>query len=485
MNTNELINYIVDTFKENKFDVIYKNSKEYLKILKNKNNPEKFIESCFHFALFLRKINKIQDAINILRKLILLDKKNYFYFFHIGKSYQDMHDYNNAIKFFDKAIKLNANFIEAYNSKGVSLINIKEYNQAITSLKKILKIDPSHLLANNNIGKAYLELGKFDGAIKYYSNVLLKDPKNHFANFGISIAFLTIGNFDKGWKHYKYRLNGLLISDEFKKNFNKPLLNALNSIKNKKILVVHEQGLGDTIQFCRYLKLLLEQGANVIFLTQPSLYKLISSIDKRVKVIYNFKQVTNYDYYCPLIDLPKIFKSNINNIPSFNSYLGSNIRDMAKWKSKIDKKKFNIGICWEGSDKDKSIPIEFFKRLSKIKNVNLISLQKNENFKLRDTKKNFNLICFDNLDQNNDFDDTAHIMKLVDLVITCDTSICHLAASMGVKVWVLLKKIPDWRWMMHTKISNWYPSMELYRQKIDGKWKDVFDEVEINLLKIL
>ena len=485
MNTNELIKNIICSFKENKFNIIYKKSKEYFKILKNKNNPEKFIESCFHFALFLRKINKLQDAIYILDKLLLLDKKNYFYFFHIGKSYQDMHDYYNAIKFFDKAIKINTNFIEAYNSKGVSLINIKKYNQAITSLKKILKINPTHLLANINIGKAYLELGKFDEAIEYYANALLKDPKNHFANFGISIAFLTIGNFHQGWKHYKYRLNGFLISDEFKKNFNKPLLKELNSIKNKKILVVHEQGLGDTIQFCRYLKLLLDKEAEVSFLTQPSLCKLISGIDKRVKVFSNFNQITNYDYYCPLIDLPQLFKSNINNIPSFNLYLGSNITDIAKWKNKIDRKKFNIGICWEGSDKDKSIPIEFFKRLSEIKNVNLISLQKNENFKLKESKKNFELTCFDKLDQNNDFDDTAQIMKLVDLVITCDTSICHLAASMGVKVWLLLKKIPDWRWMMHTKTSNWYPSMELYRQKIDGKWKDVFDEVEINLLKIL
>ena len=450
-----------------------------IKIIDIKDKIE--IQSFFLFSIFLRKILFFEYSIHLLKKLINFDKNNYIYLFHLGKAYQDQEKFEYAIKFLKFSLKINPDLEDTINSLAVCLIEIGKYDEAEKILKEGIKKNKKNKFFYSNLGKIYNETEQFNKSIKFYNFGLDIDINDPIINFGKAICLLKKGDIKESFKFLNYRINGYLLTNEFKSRFKSPRLTNLENIKNKKILVFFEQGLGDTIQFCRYIKILIEGGAKVFFIPQKKLSLLMKSLDRNIKIFEENDKIPSYDYYLPLFDLPFLFYNKFGSFNYEKSYLNIENKYLNIWKQKLPKNKINIAICWKSNnDTSKSFSFINFEKISKIKKINLISLQFNDS-DFSNSKSDIKIHSFNNLDKNNDFLDSACIIKLVDLVITCDTSICHLSGALNTKTWVLLRKNPDWRW--YDINNDWYNNLNIFKQKKFFNWESVFDDVYNKLIK--
>jgi hypothetical protein len=261
------------------------------------------------------------------------------------------------------------------------------------------------------------------------------------------------------------------------------------NLQNKTILLYAEQGLGDTIQFCRYAKLVKELGAKVLLEVPRPLLFLLKGLDGVDQLFAKGSALPEFDYQCPLMSLPLAFKTNVETIPTHIPYILSNGGLQNKWREHLGDEGFKVAICWQGSTKGKidigrSFPVSLFEGLSKIQGVRLICLQKNDGLEqLKNLPEGMRVETLpDNFDSGeNSFLDSAAVMKCVDLVITSDTSLTHLAGALGVKTWLLLKYVPDWRWLLDRSDSPWYPNHRLFRQTTRDDWASVFTEIEYEL----
>jgi hypothetical protein len=295
-------------------------------------------------------------------------------------------------------------------------------------------------------------------------------------------------NFEDGWKDYSYRKQ---ISKYPMHKINIKLLDNLFEIKGKKIFVYYEQGLGDTFQFCRYLKLLVNNGAKVIFMVQKSLQYLLADFDENIEITIDEKKISECDYYCYLLDLPLVFKTNSNNIPKEAPYIRLPDKLINTWKHKLNSKNFKIGINWSTDSKEigisqfyrqdrnnRSFKLEDIKDFFLLENVEFISLQKRI-----DEKENEDFLkkikIFNNIDQHHPFMDTAAIILNCDIIITCDTSIAHLSGALKKETLLLLPYNNEWRWGVNENQSVWYNNMLLFRQKKMNEWQEpIFELLE-------
>jgi hypothetical protein len=255
-------------------------------------------------------------------------------------------------------------------------------------------------------------------------------------------------------------------------------------------LLIAEQGLGDTIQFVRYAPLVKKLGSTVLVECQKPLLNLLATcpgVDERIS---KGTAVPAFDMYAPLSCLPRLFKTTLETIPANVPYLSADARLVSEWRGRLRcVEGFKIAIAWQGNpdyraDRERSIPLGQFSRLADLPGVRLISLQKGRGVEqLALVRERFDIIEFTNeLDeQGGAFSDSAAILANLDLVITPDTSIAHLAGALGVPVWVALPYVPDWRWLLDRSDSPWYPTMRLFRQKKAGDWAGVFEEIRATL----
>ena len=254
------------------------------------------------------------------------------------------------------------------------------------------------------------------------------------------------------------------------------------------MLIHSEQGLGDTIQFCRYVKMVSDLGAKVIFEVQKSLVRLLKDLPGVSTVIARGDALPVFDFHCPLMSLPLAFKTDLNSIPSAKRCLDAETERVAYWKDRIKGNGLKIGIAWQGSqgtktDNGRSFELKFFENIATLPNLQLISLQKGYGSEqLKNMPHGMQVVDLgDELDKDGAFLDSSAVMMNLDLVITCDTALAHLAGTLGIKTWVALKYVPDWRWMLHRQDSPWYPSLKLYRQEKMDDWVPVFHQMQIDI----
>jgi hypothetical protein len=241
-------------------------------------------------------------------------------------------------------------------------------------------------------------------------------------------------------------------------------------------------------QHSRYLKPLLMLGAQVSFLVRPEMQRLLRTLDHPVRFLDTEAVAETFDYECALMSLPRGFGTTLETIPNETHYLSAEPERVAKWRQRLGEDGFKIGIVWQGRkggmDIRRSLSLLEFEGISRLPGVRLIALQKGEGVEqLRDTPQGMAIEALGNdYDRDGAFLDAAAVMETLDLVITCDTSIAHLAGALGRPVWVALNRVPDWRWMSDRTDSRWYRTMRLFRQNTDGDWKVVFREIETALL---
>ncbi len=386
-------------------------------------------------GLTLHQLNKNTEAIQKIKEAISLSPQPLFYH-NLGMIYDSLNDEENSSSNFLKALSISDNYPNAY-------------------------------LAHYNLGIYYKQKGEFEKALNHYTESLKLNPNFQDSRWNRSLILLQLGNLSHGFNDFDSRF--LKSSPTDSRTFKSPVWLG-ESLKDKTLLVLTEQGAGDTIQFIRYLPLIKKENTKIILECKPELKELLSSITEIDKIITKEEtSSTNYNYCIHLMSLPKIFQTTLETIPNKTPYLSAPQPLIDNFSNQLNTKELKVGICWEGNplqedNKTRSIPKEAFETLKDIPNVQIFSLQKG-----------------DSSFQLNNYAETAAIIQNLDLIISVDTSIAHLAGALNKPVWTLLSKIPDWRYLLERNDSPWYPSAKLFRQKESGDWFSVLKEVKIAL----
>ncbi len=408
-----------------------------------------------------------------------------------GVALQQLDRPYEALASYDEALALDPDFAEAFNNRGSALLALRRPDDALACFDRALAAKPGYAEALLNRGVALTELGRLDEALASYDKMLAIKPDDSDALYNRGLAALLTGDFAAGWAGYERRWNrkevvGRMLTAPF------PVWRGEN-ISGRKIVVYEEQGHGDVIQFSRYLLRLAEMGAQVTFLARPGLERLMLSLGPSVRVLTALPAGEDFDVQAALMSLPLAFETRLDKVPAETPYLRAEPERVQKWKSRLGGHGFKVGIAWQGSklgniDMGRSIPLAAFLGLSRIPNVRLISLQKNLGVEqLRSLPEGMQVETLgDDFDAAEDsFLDAAAVMDSLDLVVSSDTAIAHLAGALARPVWVALKYVPDWRWLLKRADSPWYPTMRLFRQQTSDDWRGVFARIEASLSKLV
>ena len=453
----------------------------YEQILKHKPNH---FDALQLLGILYGQINKKDKAIKLLELALQIKPDDAATLNNYGVILTEVNRTNDSYEVLDKATNIKPDYAEAYSNKGNTLKLLEKYDDAVKAYSKAIQLKPNYAEAYNNRGVIYKELSQMNLALKDLKKAISLKPDYPEANSTMGVTLLLTGNFSKGWEQYEWRWKDLSDPSVIR-SFKQPLWDGKKSLKDKSILLYSEQGLGDTIQFSRYILLIKALGAKVILETHKELLNIVGSIDSNITIILMGQTLPHFDFQCPLLSLPLKFGTGLKNIPSPNRYIWADKRIVPKWKKKIgSQKKPLIGLAWEGNplhknDYNRSILLaELIPHLPK--KYEYIGLQKDIRESNLKTLKRSSMI--DNLIDNNvSMDDTAAIIENLDIVISVDTSVAHLSASMGKPTWILLPFVPDWRWLLNRNDSPWYKSVKLFRQEKRGNWELVFKDLNKKL----
>jgi tetratricopeptide (TPR) repeat protein len=428
------------------------------------------------------------EAIEYFDRAIILKPDYAEAYSNRGSILNELKQFTAALIDFEKALILNPNLAEVYSNRGNAFKEIRRFDEALASYNQAIEIKPDFAEAYSNRGLLYEWLLHYENAIIDYDRAIAVQPNFADAYFNKALCLLRIGDFSNGWELYEWRWKikelGLI-----KRSFPQPLWLGKEDLQNKTILLHAEQGLGDTIQFCRYAKLVKESGARVLLEVPKQLFNLLHELEGVDELIESGKPLPVFHYHCPLLSLPLVFNTNLANISSQISYLKNDPNNLMFWRSKLgEKNRLRIGVVWSSAsnfkdDKNRSMQLEEFINCIPLDLYQVVSLQKE--IKIADKD------CFDFLNGNvchygadiTDFADTAAIAGCVDVVVSTCTSVPHMTSALGIPTWLLLSAHPDWRWFLDREDSPWYPSIKIYRQPSPGDWDSVIQRVRQDLIE--
>jgi len=440
-----------------------------------------------NLGLMYQNNGKIDIALHFYEQSLKIKPDNPFALCNIGKLKHESGDIDEAIKYYELSLRSKNDTPEAWNNLGLALHRKNRLMDAITCYETALSIRSEYSDALNNMGFAYEKLRKPDDAITFYKRAINIDPNSANAHTNMAISYLLMGNYEDGLKEYEWRFK----KQDFPiRNFNKPQWDG-SSLKDNTLLVHPEQGFGDTLHFIRYIPMIKQQkGGKIVVETHKELKRLFENIDGIDYLFSKNEPIPDFDCHVPLISLPFIFGTNIDTIPADIPYL--TIPENPK-KELIDimskhSDKFKLGIVWSGGDKHKedhlrSCRLADFNFLSNFKNISVFSFQKGKN---ADLLKDNNILQIEDIGKlNDDFADTAYALSKLDLLITVDTAIVHLAGAIGLRTWLILPYAPDWRWLLDRFDSPWYPTIKIFRQPKQLDFKSVMINIENELNHVL
>jgi hypothetical protein len=335
--------------------------------------------------------------------------------------------------------------------------------------------------AHTNHGNFLVDLKRYDDALQSFDRAIALNPESADGHFGKSLALLMQGKYGDAWPGYEWRKRR--VAPEAFHGQGRPEWTGKENLAGKTLFIEAEQGLGDTIQFCRYAPLAADRGARVIMTAQTSLTELLQSLDPRIEIVPAGSEPSAFDYHAALLSLPQAFGTEVATIPAAIPYLRADPERIAGMRARIGSTGFKIGLCWQGSYIAglRSFPLRALESISHLPGVSLISLQKNDGVEQLDALPDGMRV--ESLGGNfpEDFAETAAAMEAMDLIISCDTSVAHLAGALGRPIWVALPYAADWRWLLDRTDSPWYPGMQLFHQPARGDWAGLFLKIEAQL----
>ena len=438
-----------------------------------------YAEAHSNRGVALQKLNRLEEALASYDYAISIHPHYTKALTNRGVVLHELKRVDEALACYKQAILIDPNYADAYSNLGNSLNQLNQLEEALNCYDKALDINPEFTDAHINRGITLQELKRLAEALESFDKAILLEPQNAEAYWNKSLTLLLSGDFGRGWKLYEWRWKREAFSF-LNRNFFSSLWLGSENIEGRTLLLHTEQGLGDTIQFCRYVYLIKSLGAKVVLEVPKSLQGLLRELRGVDELIEIGSKLPLFDYHCPLMSLPLAFGTNLNNIPCHESYLAATPERCEEWRQRLGvKNKPRVGIVWSGSnthknDHNRSISLKLL--LPYLYDCyEFVSLQK----EIKDIDKE--LIKITSIryfgEFLNDFSDTAALCESMDIVISVDTSVAHLSGAIGKCTWVLLPYAPDWRWLLDRVDSPWYASIRLFRQDDSKLWESVLDNV--------
>ncbi len=447
-----------------------------------------YAEALYNRGMALRELKRPAEALASYERALALRPDHAEAFYNRGVALRQLQRLDEALASYDQAVALKPDYVDALNNRGVALHELKRFDEALASYDRALALRPDYVPALSNRGVTLHELARLDEALACYDDALALNPTYADGHFNKALLRLLKGDFDTGWREYEWRRwkdDNLTL---YRRDFTQPLWLGQTTIEGKTIRLHAEQGFGDTIQFCRYAPLVAARGARVLLEVPVQLKDLMATLAGVAEVISTQNELPDFDLHCPLLSLPLALATRVESIPAQVPYLSVPAASLSRWTGAVGpKRRLRIGLVWSGSPGHKGDAVRSINLRSLLPVLDIdaefISLQKD--VRADDAtvlREHGDIVHFgDKLDT---FADTAAIIANLDLVISVDTSVAHLAGALAKPVWVLLPFVPDFRWLLDREDSPWYPTARLFRQQAAGDWAGVIGRVVIELEKL-
>jgi tetratricopeptide (TPR) repeat protein len=443
-------------------------------------------ESLYEQATSAAAAQDFERAVRLYSQAIGVDPSQAEAYYKRGNALKNHGSLDAAILSYTQAIERKPDYAYAYCNRGVVQQALGLSAEALASYDRAIALEPSDAIAHYNRGLVLQDCSRWRDALESYGRAISINPEYADAQYNRSLALLFLGDFERGWRSYEWRwkVAARLGIGELR-NFPQPLWLGEESIAGKRLLLHSEGGLGDTLQFCRYAALAAYAGATVYLEVQTPLVGLSAHLEGVSRVIAKGSALPAFDYHCPLMSLPLAFETTLQSVPPVAQNLRCDEEKIARWLTRLPyPRRPRIGLTWSGNpnnpiDLNRSIPLaDWAAQLPS--EFDYFCLQRDVREADRAVLVASPSIRFFN-DDDLDFINTAALCECMDIVLSVDTSLAHLSASLGKRTWILLPFTPDWRWMQDRDDSPWYPTAKLYRQKVSGDWNEVFARVAADL----
>jgi tetratricopeptide (TPR) repeat protein len=448
-----------------------------------------YAEALFNRGMALRELKRPDEALASYDRALAARPDHAEAFYNRGVMLRELKRPDEALASYDQALALKPDYFDALNNRGVALHELKRFDEALASYDRAIAVRPDYVPAISNRGVTLHELKRLDEALACYDDALALNPAYVEGHFNKALLRLLKGDFDIGWREYEWRRWKEENLTLCKRDFAQPLWLGQTTIEGKTIRLHAEQGFGDTVQFCRYVPLVAARGARVLLEVPPQLKDLMASLAGVGEVISTQNELPDFDLHCPLLSLPLALGTRLESIPAQVPYLSAPPKSMINWASAVEpRRSLRIGLVWSGSSGHKGDAIRSINLRSLLPLLDVgaefVSLQKDvradDATVLQERSDLMHLG-----DKLNTFADTAAVIANLDLVISVDTSVAHLAGALAKPVWILLPFLPDFRWLLDREDSPWYPTARLFRQQAAGDWSSVVSRVVRELEKQL
>jgi Flp pilus assembly protein TadD len=438
----------------------------------------------------LRDLGQLDEALACYRQALSLNPYYAEAYNNEGIAYAKLGKFEEASERFQQALRLRPNYAKAHSNLGNALKNLGRLENSLACYREALRLEPDYAEAHNNLGAAVVSVGQLKEALANYDQAVRLNPEYAEVHRNRALLWLLMGDFDQGWPEYEWRWH---CQEVTRPSFRQPLWDG-RPLEGRTILLHAEQGLGDTLQFIRYAPLVQQRGGRVLVQCQPPLQSLLGSCPGIDQLVAQDAALPDFEVHAALLSLPGIFRTDLATIPAQVPYLSADSQLVEHWRRELESlpphgkenapcRSLKVGIAWQGSlhhpgDRQRSIPLRSFAPLAEVPGVQLFSLQVGPGAEqLRDLGNLFSVTDLGGRFDAASFQDAAAVTTVLDLVISVDSALVHLAGALGVPMWVLLPYAPDWRWLLQREDSPWYPTLRLFRQKEPGAWDNVFDRV--------
>ena len=438
-------------------------------------------------AAELFSANNFKDAQALCEGILRVDA-GHFYALHLLGTIAVLESrWEDGVGYTSRAIAIDPRHAEVLCNRGAALRMLNRFEEALEDYDRALAVMPRHASAWNNRGVALAALNRHSEAIESYERAVELDPNSARARFNRAISRLTLGDFERGLPDYEFRWS-VREPHASPRTLPQPRWTGGEDLRGKTILLHAEQGFGDTIQFCRYASLLAARGARVTLEVQAPLVGLLGRMRDVNRIIAAGESLPPFDLHSPLASLPFAFGTRLETIPNGVPYLHALPGRVGLWRQRLGETTAPIvALAWSGSatlrnDRNRSMSLAMLAAAFEGAGCRLVSVQKDVRDSDRDALRGSGMARFEN--EIGDFDDTAALVSLADVVVCVDTSVAHVAGALGRPAIVLLPFQPDWRWTLDRDASPWYPAMRLFRQPAIGDWPSVIGRVKDELVKI-
>jgi Flp pilus assembly protein TadD len=424
----------------------------------------------------------LDAAVEAYRHVLRLDPNDPAAQCNLGAALQELGKFSEALQAYARALALEPQFADAARNMGAALYEMGRVEESIEHFRTALRLRPDFVEAWHGLGTALIDLGEFDEAMAAFDQALSIRPGDPNCTYSRGLILLKQGKLAEGWKAYESRR--WVGRVRCVRDFPQPCWNGAD-LHGRRILVHAEQGLGDTIQFARYIPMVKQRGGYVIAHCLPPLRRLLER-QLGIDEISDGPTLPAFDVHCPMLSLPLVFATTLTSIPGQVPYLLADDQQTKSWRDRLAGSggACKVGLAWAGApghknDRNRSLRLAQFAPLLGIPDVQFVSLQKGD--PASQAKQFAGPKLIDWTGELSDFADAAALLANLDLLVCVDTAVAHLAGAMGKPVWVLLPFPPDWRWMLGREDSPWYSTMRLFRQEVRGDWSGALKRLEREL----